>query len=292
MGAYLGQAWPVMRSMCSVLFALWFALAACSGGDPIDRVTLEAPDELLDSGSAEVAVLAWGEPHQQLSMALSASAGVFEKSAEIVLTNAEGMAEFRTRYTASDVGGDETLTASVSTLGGSAVVEARPLRVVQLERVGTPALIGLPAPHTDSVLVAYPITLTGAGTVERLGVIAPEQSPAGPVRVHLGLYKTQSATSIEALASVSAQLVAGRNEVAIPPQALTPDTYWLVTMYEGTPLIYRSETELVAVRYKTWTYAAGVPATIADLQTSAASLPSNAVRVYRRSLYLAVRPPT
>lgn len=281
-----------MRALGSVLVSTWFALAACSDSGPIDRVTFEVPAELSDSASTEVTVVARGDAHQQLSMALSASAGTFDKSAEIVLSDGQGMATFRTRYTAPEVGGDETLTASVSTLGGAAVVESRSLHVVQLERVGTPASIGLPAPHSDNVLVAYPITLATPGVVERLGVIAPEQVPAASVRVHLGLYKTLSETSIEALASVSTQLVAGRNEIEIPPQTLPADTYWFVTMYEGTPLIYRSETELVAVRYKTWTYASGVPATIPDLIPSAATLPSGLVRVYRRSLYLAVRPST
>lgn len=281
-----------MRALSLLLGSLCLSLAACSHGPPIDRVALEAPAELSDSASVEVTVTAWGDAHEQLSIALSASAGVFEKSSEIVLTDAEGLASFRTRYTASDVGGDETLTASVSTLGGAAVVETRPLRVIQLERVGTPSAVGLPSPHSDDVLVAYPITLASPGTVERLGVFAPEQSPPGPVRVHLGLYKTQDATSIEALASVSTQLVAGRNEAAIPPQELPAGTYWLVTMYEGTSLIYRSETELVSVRYKSWTYASGLPTTITELFTSAATPSSGGARVYRRSLYLAVRPPS
>lgn len=281
-----------MRSLSLLLGTVWFALAACSEPTPIDRVVLEAPAELSDSASAEVTVQAWGQAHQQLSVALSASAGSFDKTSEIVLTDGEGLATFRARYTASDVGGDETLTASVSTLGGSAVVESRPLRVLQLERVGTPSAVGLPAPHGDSVLVAYPITLASPGTVERLGVFAPEQSPPGPVRVHLGLYRTQDATSIQALASVSTQLAAGRNEVDIPLQELPAGSYWLVTMYEGTPLIYRSETELVVVRYKSWTYAGGLPPTISELLTSAATPTSGLARVYRRSLYLAVRPPS
>lgn len=281
-----------MRVFSLLLGSLWLSLAACSYGPPIDRVVLEAPAELLDSASAEVIVQAWGDANQQLSVALSASAGVFDKASEIVLTDAEGLASFRTRYTASDVGGDETLTASVSTLGGSAVVESRPLRVLQLERVGTPTAVGLPLPHTDDVLVAYPITLTSPGTIERLGVFAPEQSPPRPVRVHLGLYKTLDASSIEALASVSTQLVAGRNEIAIPPQQLAAGSYWLVTMYEGTSLIYRSETELVVVRYKPWTYAAGLPPTISALFTSAETMNSGLARVYRRSLYVAVRPPS
>jgi hypothetical protein len=140
------------------------------------------------------------------------------------------------------------------------------------------------------ILLAYPIALDAPGTIERLGVFAPTQPAGAEIDAHVGAYRAVTATSIEALAPVrTVKLQPGRNEIAITPAAVPAGTYWFVVQYAGTPLIYRSETEVVVTRFKRALFDPPPPATITELLQSAPPTGTGA-RVFRRSLYFVVRP--
>jgi hypothetical protein len=213
-------------------------------------VEIVSPDEVDQGDAIDVTIKVKGSPDEQLSVAADATLGAFSPQNKIVIANVDGEGTFVTRYTPGTAGGAEILTANVSSLAGISKSATKALTVYSLERFGNVTQVGPASAHSAGVLVAYPIVLATDRVVRKLGVLSPVQTPAGMVDVQLGLYATDTATSVNVLTKTTAKLVAGANEITIPAQALTAGTYWMVVAYDGTPMIYRSATERIVLRYK------------------------------------------
>ena len=154
------------------------------------------------------------------------------------------------------------------------------------ERVGNTAAVGAAAAQTASVLIAYPFVLATPRVVRKLGIFAPTQSPDALVDAQIGLYSTDTTTSLNVLAKTTAKIASGANELEIPPQTLAAGTYWFVVAYDGAPLIYRATANPIILRYKTnHSFAGGLADKITGLSTSDTTLNT----FYSRSLYLVLR---
>lgn len=246
---------------------------------------IAAPADLDIGDSFDVTVKVKGKPNEQLSIAVDSSLGTFAMQSKVLITNDAGEGSFITRYT-SAMSGAETIRANVAVPGTAGHSKTKALTIYDIERLGNVAPVSpTSSAQTAGVLIAYPMELTTARTVRKLGINHPAQSPAMPVNAHVGLYATVSATSISVLAKTTVALTTGQNEIAIPPQDLPAGKYWMVVLYEGEPQVYRSTTVQVTLLYKlSQSYSAGLADQIGDLLTS-----SPAASYYLRNFYLVLR---
>lgn len=208
----------------------------------------------------------------------------------VVLTDPDGSASFSTRYTSGNTPGDETISANASTLGGRGNSSTKGIRIYDVERQGhqTP-LETNPTAETAQRLIAYPMVLATDRVVRKLGIVHPAQVPAGPVNVQIGLYSTDTATSLNVITKTTAVLNEGVNEISIPSTPLSAGSYWMVVAYSGTPRIYRSTTDIVVARYKNaHDYSMGLGDKIEGLLTSS-DTPGLGTSFYQRNFYLVLR---
>jgi hypothetical protein len=259
------------------------------GGSTPSIVEITGAQELDLGDSADVTVKVRGEANEQLSVAVEGKlGGGFNPQNKIVITDATGEGSFTTRYSSGTTAGVETLTFNVSDLDAKSKTATRDITLYDVERIGevTP-LAAMGATQTAGYLVAYPMTLTTARVVSKLGIVHPAQETQ--VRVQVGLYTTDTATSISAITKTTAILATGINDIPIPPTPLAAGSYWMVVAYEGSPSVYRSTTDVVVMRYKVdHVYADGLTDNIGGLTTSS-NMMGTSTRLYRRNFYLVLR---
>jgi hypothetical protein len=200
-----------------------------------------------------------------------------------VITDANGEGSFTSRYTSGTTAGVETVTFNVSDLEAKSKTATKDVTLFDIERVGNIApLADMGTNQPAGFLVAYPMNLTTDRVVRKLGIVHPPQ--ATQVRVQIGLYATDTATSITAITKTTATLASGLNDIPIPPTPLAAGSYWMVVAYEGSPSIYRSTTVPIVLRYKVdHDYAAGLTDKITNLLTSSGT------QYYIRNFYLVLR---
>ncbi|MEZ4361489.1 MAG: hypothetical protein R3B48_14980 [Kofleriaceae bacterium] len=248
---------------------------------------IASPDGLDPGDTASVTVKVKGKPATQLSIVVDGVLGTFDPPSKLVITDDAGEATWVTQYTVGDTSGDETITANVSDLAGAARSATKSMTVYAVERLGNVAPVGPAEMQVAGVLLAYPMVLDRTRVVTKLGIVSPTQ-PA-PVPTQVGLYATDTATSVSVIAKTTANIVGGVNQISIPKQELVAGTYWMVVAYDGTPQIYRSP-NLVQLRYKTThVFSGGLADTITGLTTSAPDLASPLLRYYARNFFLVVR---
>lgn len=245
---------------------------------------ISGPADIDLGDSFDVTVKVKGKANEQLSVVVDASLGTFATQSKLLITDEAGEGSFTTRYTSS-MAGAENLRANVAVPSTTGSSKSRALTIFDIERLGNVAPVATASAQTEGVLIAYPMELTTARTVRKLGITHPTQSPSMPVNAHVGLYTTLSPTSISVLAKTTVALTAGQNEIVIPPQDLPAGKYWMVVLYEGAPSVYRSTTVQVTLMYKLGqVYSAGLADQITDLSTSSAT-----VTYYLRNFYLVLR---
>lgn len=241
------------------------------------------PADVDEDAASNFELHVQGRPDETLTVNVGASVGAVTPAVQELQTDSAGEATLVVKYAAEGRSGAAELTAQVSRLATSGPPTSKALTVHTVERIGDAAAVGSTSQQIAGVLIAYPVSLATERVVRKLGVFAPAQIPPATVDVQLGLYATESASSVRALAKATAKLVAGANEIEIPAQTLPAGTYWFVIAYRGSPLIYRDPDVAVSVRYKTgYDYATGLEEVISELS------PSNG-NYYKRSLYLVVR---
>jgi hypothetical protein len=249
-----------------------------------------SPEGLDLGASTSVVIKVKGRPAQQLSVAVDATLGSFTMQSKVVITDDAGEASWTTNYTAGNAAGAELLSVNVSDLTAMSSSATKELTIYGAERVGRVDPVGLPAMQTAGVLVGYPVVITGTRTVIKLGVVSPPQSVASTVNAQVGLYSKLTDTSLSALAKTTATLVDGVNELPIAPLELADGTYWMVVAYSGTPLVYRSTTELVSMYYKTThVFSDGIGDTIEGLSKSAVTAGDGGQSLYARNFFVVLR---
>jgi hypothetical protein len=291
-----------LRRNSTALAALAFAtlLTACFGDNSEDQegpgpgpgpggsapsiVEISGSDELDLGDSIDVTVKVRGEANEQLSVAVESKlGGGFNPQNKVVITDAAGEGSFTTRYTSGTTAGLDTLTFNVSDLEAKSKTATKDVTLYDIERFGNVTPLAETGTNQPAgFLVAYPMTLTTARLVRKLGIVHPPQ--ATQVRVQVGLYATDTATSVTAITKTTATLVTGLNDIPIPPTPLAAGSYWMVVAYEGSPSIYRSTTIPIALRYKlTHDFDVGLTDKITDLMTSSGT------QYYIRNFYLVLR---
>ncbi|MBK7536509.1 MAG: hypothetical protein IPI49_14290 [Myxococcales bacterium] len=284
------------RLACLALFLLAASVlaTACFGdnaGGPSDSsqdpsvLEISGPDALDERDSVDLTIKVKGDPSTELSLSIDATLGTLSPRTASVVPDLNGEAVFVTRYTAGTQGGEEMLTANISTPDGPGKSLTRPFTIHGVEVLGHAASLAETPAQAAGVLVAYPLVLPTARLVRKLGVFAPTQIPDAPVDAQLGLYATDTATSVKVLAKTTAKIVPGANEIAIPPQALQAGAYWIVVAYAGSPRVFRQPDEPVILRYKTThVFAGGLPDVVSGLITSGPADP-----FFKRSIYALLR---
>lgn len=273
---------------------LVFSLVVCAACVYDERAPtireLVLPAEVDADSPIDVIIRVQGLPREQLSIVLDATLGTFTPDSRDVIADAQGAAEITARYV-SPKGGMEEVHVSVAAASGAQDLETRTFRVFNVTRIGTTSATELfHGPHIAGQLIAYPISLTTPQVIRRLGVISPPVTPAVLVDAQLGIYTTLSSTSISVLAKTSAKLAAGHNEIEIPPLSLPEGVYWFVIAYSGTPLVYRSITNVVSMRVKNGVpYSEGLADTITGLATTPASPLDSGMLFYQRAQYVVAR---
>lgn len=275
----------------SLLAPACFGDNADGAPSPVDQDSLAVlaimgPDEADEGISIDLTVQVKGAPEEELSIELNGSLGTFSPQNQAVTTDGGGNGSMVTRYTPGNAGGAETITAKVSAAAATGTPLTKAISVYAAERIGNTAAVGAAAAQNASVLIAYPFVLATPRVVRKLGIFAPTQSPAALVDAQVGLYSTDTTTSLDVLAKTTAKIAPGANELEIPPQMLAAGTYWFVVAYDGAPLIYRAIANPIILRYKTnHNFAGGLADKITGLSTS-----DTTVNVfYPRSLYLVLR---
>lgn len=259
-----------------------------SGGLPDGKpavLELSTPVDLDVGDGFDLTVRVKGKSNEQLSVALDAKLGTFTQQNKLIITDDSGEGTFSTRYTSSGTAGTETLTANVSSPGSSGTSQTRSLTIFDVERLGNVSPVGTATTQTAGVLIAYPMDLTTERVVRKLGITHPTQTGGGTVNATVGLYTTDTATSLNVVARKTVSLVAGANEIEIPATSLQAGRYWFVIIYDGSPQVYRSTDIQVTLLYKLGhTYELGLPDTLVGLATS-----DNVNSYYARNLYLVLR---
>ncbi|MEZ4361490.1 MAG: hypothetical protein R3B48_14985 [Kofleriaceae bacterium] len=241
-----------------------------------------APDGLDPGDTASITIKVKGKPATQLSIGAAGVLGAFRQEFKDVITDGAGEASWVAEYLVGNASGDDILTVTVQDIAGSADAATKSMTIYAIERLGNVTPVGPEVLQSSGVLLAYPMVLDQPRVVTKLGIVSPPQ--LAPVSTQLGLYATDTATSVRVLAKTTANIVGGINEIAIPKQELAAGSYWMVVAYDGSPQIYRSTVE-VEVRYKVGhVFSTGLADTITDLFTSTATSP-----FFERNFFLVVR---
>lgn len=239
-----------MRSSLALVCSLAapLALGGCFGDN--DRATLkivatQAPDGVdAEGGRAQVTLEVAAEPEETLTVELGATLGTFAALAPTVTTDAEGKALVTAEWISGAESGEAMISAAIRNGDGDTVTAALTIPVTPLTRVGEVAQLPNPDPIAPDYLEGQAITLAAAGTLRKVGLVAPPQT-APAARLVVGIYADEAGVPTKLLASATATLAAGVNELEITPAApgtaaLPAGTYWFMLLLDRRAPLYRS----------------------------------------------------
>jgi hypothetical protein len=242
------------------------------GGDAPSILDIAGPEDADVGNSLDLTVKVKGKANEQLSVAVDGGLGTFSLQNKVVITDDLGEGAFTTLYT-SGTAGLETITANVSALNAAGSSATKMITIHGVERQGNivPLTGAAVAPQRANVAIAYPVVLSTARVVSKLGIVHPTQPtttpPTPPTIAHVALYSTETVSSIRLITNSTATLAAGANEIPIEPTSLEAGSYWMVVAYSGSPNIYRGASKVMKYQ-EPHDFAAGLPNVLADLVTS------------------------
>lgn len=233
---------------------------------------IAGPEDLDTGDSLDLTVVIKGKANEQLSVAIDATLGSFTPQSKVIITDANGDGSFATRYTSTGTAGLETVTANVSALSTAGKSATKMLTIHDVERIGNVTPIETTIAETAGYLIVYPFELQAPRTLRKVAIVAPEATTA-----QIGVYSSSvgdamTAKPVDALARVTANLVAGANEISVPSTDLAAGRYWMAVAYSGTPLVRKVApplgTTLYGWRITTYTFSSGLPDKLDTLVSS------------------------
>lgn len=270
--------WSHHLSALALVWALAapLALAGCfgdnDGGGPggedgdatLKIVATQAPEGIdAEGGRAQVTLELAAKPEETLTVELRTTLGTFAALAPTVTTDAEGKALVTASLTSGAESGEAMISAVIGNGEGDTVSAELTIRVTPLTRVGEVAQL----PNADSIapnfLEGQSITLAAPGTLRKVGIVAPVQDFPAP-RVAVGIYADAAGVPTQLLATATATLAAGVNELEVTPvavgsAALPAGTYWFMLALDRRSLLYRSN-RMRPLKYVSRTFSTMLPA--------------------------------
>lgn len=252
--------------VCSLAAPL--ALGGCFGDN--DRATLkivatQAPDGVdAEGGRAQVTLEVAAEPEETLTVELSTTLGAFAALPPTVTTDAAGKALVTAEWRSGAESGEAMISAAIRNRDGDTVTTALTIPVTPLARVGEVAQLPNPDPIAPDYLEGQAITLAAAGTLRKVGLVAPPQT-APAARLVVGIYADEAGVPTKLLASATATLAAGVNELEVTPAAsgtaaLPAGTYWFMLSLDRRAPLYRSD-QARPLKYVLRAFSPTLPAT-------------------------------
>lgn len=247
-------------------FGLAFAavtLLGCFGDN--DRAALkivaaQAPASVDAEGArAQVTLELAAEPQERLTVALSSTLGAFAQAEQTVTTDAQGEAVLVAEWTSGAEAGVALATAAVRNADGDRVSADLSIEVTPLTRVGEVAQLPNPDPIAPNYLEGQSIVVPTAGTLRKVGVVAPPQ-PVPAARVVVGIYADEGGVPAQLMAQADGTLAAGVNELAVNGVALPAGTYWFMLSLDRRVPIYRAAA-MRPLKYVLRTFTTTLPAT-------------------------------
>jgi hypothetical protein len=245
--------------LAATCVGLWF-LPACfgdndgSGSPQIVDVSVPASVD-AEGGSATLVVRVRGRAEEQLSIALNGTLGSFDPSEKLVITDANGDASMMTSFTAGAVSGDEEAIANVSNFSGDRSSFRFAFPVTPINRVGQFTQLPSSEPASLGYLEGQAITVTDPGVLRRVGIVS-----TGAVDVVVGIYTESAGQPTTLLASTSATLKLGVNELPVPDTSLPAGTYWFMANYRTAVSLYVG-TATRFTKFVSRTFATALPTT-------------------------------
>jgi hypothetical protein len=250
-----------LRSLLTASLLLFFA-GGCfgdnDGGDAPRILGVEAPQTVdVEGGIAAISVRVKGKPSEELALSFTGddALGRFEVSVASLATDELGEATFSARFVAGAATGVITSEVRVENAEGARGDAELSLEVTPIQRIGEITQYTLTEPADINYLEGQPITVAEPGTLRRLGIIA-----TGPVDVVVALYADSNDVPGALVATTTATLRAGVNELPVEGVPLPAGTYWFMANYRSSTNLYISST-LRRTVYVPRAFAAQIPAT-------------------------------